>query len=585
LHAVQVSAVPTIVRSDCKAACQLAHDAIYDGKYDKGHADADILARISEVANKNCIILWMPAHLDEERCKKKREKYIASGGTSQHIESNCQADELAKQGADMVEIDEQCYFRFKVRKWLTRIVQNMLVDIWSAEKERMYGTPKLMKIAQEDEDAINLMINEEHEHEEYDLANEQYEDDNDDFCDIDGNIIPIIRAPAVPIASLDSIPQREDHTNHDLPEINGNDNDINQYLHKTYPIQCKTISIVDHAIVEVSKQWTYEQFPVSCKASYRTDDDKTVQWSIKRHRWEPYQWFFETMQWATEVGDVTGKGAITFCELAVIAHIPTDGATSDKQDLCIATKLMKAAFQKYHKQKFTYNGKAGDYKRTFLPESKLKNLVYLGVDQVPGICRKPVISDEIQNHVRTSIWKAAQQGRATPHRQFGQGFILSNHKLGKWVPDVMLWAQTMCDANIELKTRKNIIAPIPSTTCHKPDSILPQLVCFYGHKATSSVDQKGRQRWRKSPKTTWPDVPPGRTLCQKCYEAHRIAAERGESQAIIQRLYIYDNGDQDDQCEVCAIDVIENDITYEVQLHWYKLCFSDHCTITARPPG
>jgi len=97
----------------------------------------------------------------------------------------------------------------------------------------------------------------------------------------------------------------------------------------------------------------------------------------------------------------------------------------------------------------------------------------------------------------------------------------------------------------------------------------------------------------------WPDVPPGRTLCQKCYEAHRIAAERGESQAIIQRLYIYDNGDtnlgssmstntkgdQDDQCEVCAIDVIENDIMFEVQLHWYKLCFSDHCTITARPPG
>jgi len=41
LHAVQVCAVPTIVRSDCKAACQLAHTAIYDGKYDKKHADAD----------------------------------------------------------------------------------------------------------------------------------------------------------------------------------------------------------------------------------------------------------------------------------------------------------------------------------------------------------------------------------------------------------------------------------------------------------------------------------------------------------------------------------------------------------------
>ena len=94
LHAVQVCAMPTIVRPDCKSARQLARSAIHDGKYDKKHADADILSLIAEIANKNCVIKWIPAHIDEERYKKKREKILAMGGTELQIESNCQADAL-----------------------------------------------------------------------------------------------------------------------------------------------------------------------------------------------------------------------------------------------------------------------------------------------------------------------------------------------------------------------------------------------------------------------------------------------------------------------------------------------------------
>jgi len=606
--------VPTLVRSDCKSACQLANAALLNGKFDSKHDDADILSIIAELANKNCIIQWMPAHLDEERYKKKREKYIASGGTTVQIDSNCQADELAKQGADMVEVDEQCYFRFKVRKWLTRIVQNMLVDIWSAEKERMYGTPKLKKVVQEDEDAIKLMMEEDNEQEEYDPAMEQYEEDIDDFCDINGNIIPIIRVPESVEPTIVEAVQQENQANHHLPEINGNDNDINMYLHSTYPVQCQIIPIVNYAIIEVHERWTYEQFPISCRASYSTEDNKVVQWTIKRHRWEPYQWFFETLQWSTDVGNITGKSATTFCELAILAHILTDGATSDKQDICISTKLMKAAFQKYHKQKFTYNGNASDYQRTFGPESKLKNLVYLGVDQIPGVCRRPIISEEVQDHVRISIWKAAQQSRVTPHKQFGQGVFLSNLKIGKYTPDVMMWAQTMCDANTDSKKDKGSFQPTSPIVSQKPKFSPMQLVCFYGHKATSSVDARGRQMWRKSPIEPWPGVPPGRVLCQKCYEAHRMAAEREHSQCIIQRLYIIDpfniqtvasvndavgdgmrceilaladstTKDENFQCDICAIDAILSNITFEAEMHWYKLAFSNYAIGTARPPG
>jgi len=52
LHAMQVCAIPTIVRTDCKSAATLVHK-IFDGKgFDKNHADADILQVISNINNK-----------------------------------------------------------------------------------------------------------------------------------------------------------------------------------------------------------------------------------------------------------------------------------------------------------------------------------------------------------------------------------------------------------------------------------------------------------------------------------------------------------------------------------------------------
>jgi ribonuclease HI len=67
LHAIQVCTIPTIVRSDCKSACELAALATNEGKYDSKHADADILSRMAEIGNTECWIKWMPAHLDEEK--------------------------------------------------------------------------------------------------------------------------------------------------------------------------------------------------------------------------------------------------------------------------------------------------------------------------------------------------------------------------------------------------------------------------------------------------------------------------------------------------------------------------------------
>jgi ribonuclease HI len=637
LHAVQVCAIPTIVRSDCKSACQLAHAAIYHGKYDTKHADADILCRIAEISNRMCVIEWIPAHLDEDKYKDKRKAFLASGGTELQIESNCQADALAKQGAEMVNVDEQCYFRFKVRKWLTRIVQNMMVDIWSAEKSRMYGTPQLAKLAQDDQDAIQQIQSADFDQEEHEDPYEQYGDENDDFCDFDGNDIQKVQKPTSEVAKSPAIIVFDKQS---LPGIDDNEADVNKYLHVTYPDQCKDMGALEYATIEIQEKWTYVQFPITCKASYSKDDNSVVKFDIKRHMWEPYQWFFQTMQWSKNTDNAGAANTVTFCELAIIAHIMTGGATTKDQDLCIATKLMKAAFIKYHKQEFRYDGKSGTYKHTFKPNGKLKNLIFLGGEHMPGIERKPFIDNDMQDSVRAAIWRVAQLWRASPNTRFGQGAYLEKYKKCIWKADVMHWAETMCDSSKESKNAANnastSIAVAPPVKVQT--SVPVQQICFYGHRSTSTTGPSGKQIWRKAPKTPWPDVPVGRVLCQKCYQAHRIAYENGQSQCIIEGLYMAGHpdtisaeplrssitttdepafflpqptmndgdfnclsafttaSDPDFECDICALDIIDSLTFFSYHMAWFRLgekCFKHPShdnndmltTSTARPPG
>jgi len=67
-----------------------------------------------------------------------------------------------------------------------------MVGIWSAEKARTYGSPELVNLAQDDEEAIHQMQCADHEQDEYNAALEQYEEDNNDFCDFNGNDIPAV---------------------------------------------------------------------------------------------------------------------------------------------------------------------------------------------------------------------------------------------------------------------------------------------------------------------------------------------------------------------------------------------------------
>jgi len=336
--------------------------------------------------------------------------------------------------------------------------------------------------------------------------------------------------------------------------------------------------------------------------------------------WEPYQWFLESLHWAEDSSDLKDECGITFCELAVAAHILTDGATSGQQDLCIAIKLMKTAFQKYYKRKFKVNGKQESYNSFFRPAGSINSVRYLGADQMTGVKRRPIFDNEIYSQIQASIWKATQHSRTVPDSHYGEDFYLDKLKMGRWTPDVLLWAQTMCDTNTALRKKPKIAEP-PIPVKPKPKPTTPRaLVCFYGHLVTSSTTSQGKQIWRRSPTKVWPNVPPGRVLCQKCYQAHSMAAYQGTSQHTFQHLFTVsqlhtntilhsspptpsvpqppepgrctivteeDGNYQRTECSICAIDIIEEDVIFNKHLAWYRLgqtCFQ-HPEHTARPPG
>jgi len=126
-------ACPFVVRTDCKGVYNLCK-AIFDGKeYDRKHNDADLLKQIATIHKQNPldrVIEWMPAHLDEEKNLAKRIKFLANGGTVDHITGNCGADALAGAGALRYSVPALKSFLAQQSKRLTMTAQDMMCSIW-----------------------------------------------------------------------------------------------------------------------------------------------------------------------------------------------------------------------------------------------------------------------------------------------------------------------------------------------------------------------------------------------------------------------------------------------------------------------
>jgi len=624
MHAMQVCAIPTIVRTDCKSAQSLVQ-RIFEGRgFDKNHPDADILQVISNLDNRMCIVQWMPAHLEEEKNSKKREKFLKNGGTDEHIQGNVEADILAKEGADQVPVDKDSYFRFSLRKWLTSTVQNFLVDVWYSEKSRMYGDSDKKNMSDADIQAV-LDIEDIQNMKDY----EDFPEDGDEFHD-----------------AIDIYGNEITHSSKDcsMPKKDDSDEIVDNYLQKTFP--AKIIERMSKAgdpeknskkdpeknkkskddpekekkskddpeknnetedqkapmqltTIQVCAPWQYKNFP-SCKSSYKSREGKSINHTVHRFQWEPYQWFFTQLQWSAKKSKGNCMYEVSFHELAIAAHIMTGGATACGSDFCSKTKIMKSAFQKFYRQKTKANDSAIAYKTFFEPIRNVKTLTDFGAGNLAGISRAPHFEgfNDIWRIVRIVAWRAAQEWRQDLDMQFGENYHLPNSRKSSWKADATLWAETMID---EKASKKRIAAKktdVPKKCMKKTgDPEKTSKICFYGHATTSLKDRRGRARWLVSPTPPWPNVPSGRSLCQACYEAHYQAARKGKTATIKKKMPNKDDAIKESEeikaeCTLCAEDVIEEFVQHERHLSWLGLwrlskdelnkCYG-HCT--TRPPG
>jgi hypothetical protein len=340
-----------------------------------------------------------------------------------------------------------------------------------------------------------------------------------------------------------------------VPTIRDSESTINAYLNRSFPSYSNVgiPEVYDPVVYELE----YKYFPIF-KTTFRDSENKSVSFKSNRPDWEPYKWFFSQIQWSTSCENK----AVTFCELAIAAHILTGGATAQGQDLYTKSCCIPIAMKRYYLKKYL-PGNSG-YKQFFNTHCNIRTISMLGAESMSGVKRFPVFIDapDIMHQVRNVVWKVAQSRQlANSQTRFGEGYFIKTGAISKWIPDSVIWIYRTLE---ESKNRNNplqnastndssvslsSLGPSFSASCvpviEKNAHIINlissasacEISCFYGHKVSSSTDMQGREQWRFSPNPPWPGVPPARPLCQRCYLYHRASALRGESQYSFAHLF------------------------------------------------
>ena len=138
---VRTAGHPTSIKCDCESVVNITLRIIQGHDVDTDElADGDLWTSIKELVMHapkgyfRCI--WIPSDCGDEGNEDKKQKMLSCGAiTLQQITGNEQADELAKLGAALHQVEERILLAQDHRKKVARIYQYMMVDIWSRHFE------------------------------------------------------------------------------------------------------------------------------------------------------------------------------------------------------------------------------------------------------------------------------------------------------------------------------------------------------------------------------------------------------------------------------------------------------------------
>ena len=157
VHVLEHAATDILVRSDCKSVVD-GFNKIMNGipmaknndDYDLWNYAQSILNILGEIDIK---IEWMRSHLSESGQEHKKKKYLERGGTLEAIAGNGGAEDLAKKGASLHHKRGIRHYLAEARTDLTKIIQNMMAEIWMLEVKHRFPNDPKKAISHEDNSA------------------------------------------------------------------------------------------------------------------------------------------------------------------------------------------------------------------------------------------------------------------------------------------------------------------------------------------------------------------------------------------------------------------------------------------------
>jgi len=342
----------------------------------------------------------MPAHLDDPKNADKRAKFLANGGTVEHINGNCGADILAGAGARRYHIPPVKAFLAQQRKRLTMTTQDMMCSIWMRYIDDNTTNGVLST-------ANNIDIADIQELDHCDEAGS--ESDDDPLVDFSGN--EICRAPRVRI-----------------PDIKDNDANILAYLHQAFAQMPLLSPLSDGTVIQAATIHEYSALPIT---SFQARDAKgnAYRSHFRRIHWDPYATFFQKVQWTTD-----NDSTMTYVELAIVLSECSNGVTSEGYDLETCAKRARFTLSKYFSSGIVCEGSNSSFKAFFKPYGQISSLSAFGYPKLPGFHRKPVLhnmSDKFSNIVAAASWRACMSSSGN---SFGRGVYISSTPLNIWTP-------------------------------------------------------------------------------------------------------------------------------------------------------
>ena len=174
----------------------------------------------------------MPAHLDEEEQHHKRRKYLKGGGTQAHIDGNCGAVWLAKDGDNQHDVDKQLYLHAELREMVTVAEQNHLVSVWREEKEwrQAHG---IQTADQEEVDMISAFNAHMDKMDEQDMNYDPFNNDTDQGLQQEQP--QETKTPAAVGEPVEAAPAGNVESQNGIPDAKASNPDIDAYLNQAYP--------------------------------------------------------------------------------------------------------------------------------------------------------------------------------------------------------------------------------------------------------------------------------------------------------------------------------------------------------------